>query len=246
MKRLLIVLLFALAGFCLPAAAQDNILLVNGKTIKAIETTVENDVVSFRYYDERYGDPYFIERNKVAHIYFENGDHMDLTVAPRPGIVPGLSYDQIKDFYNPKYYKHEAGDMYLPLLSGLSSLLIPGLGQALNGEGGDAFLHFAGSLLIGYTTYKTLRISESPSSTPGKKIYNIEYSLSSLALLAAGISLNIYSFYNANRIAKVKNMYYQELRHGNPLTLHLSPYLAPSGAPFSNDLSAGLALRMEF
>lgn len=246
MKRIFIFIV-AVAGLVQSANAQDIIMLVNSKLINARDVTVEDGIVSYRDYNEKDGEWYKIDQKTVSHIYFEDGTHMDLRVVGREAIQPGMSYDQIKDFYNPNQYRRESLDPYFPVLNGFASLLIPGLGQGLGGEWGTGFLHFTGSAILGYTAYRTLRITEEASDTPGKRMFKVEYNTATLALLAGYIALDLYSAYNAICIGRVKNMYYQELRNRSaPLSLKVSPYVAPSFNPSSTDLAAGLALRMEF
>ena len=62
------------------------------------------------------------------------------------GIRPGMKYRQYRKLYKASDYVRMPGDRYSPVVGGLCSFLIPGLGQAVNGDFGRGLAFFGGTV----------------------------------------------------------------------------------------------------
>ena len=166
------------------------------------------------------------------------------------------SYKELKGIYNPKDYVKQDSDPYNPGWYECASFFVPGVGQLLSGEvwrglafiGGEAIL----ASIIADTASEIKKIAVTNESglligytdeAKGKR--NMAVMLSAIGV---DLGLAIWSSINAARIAKVKNMYYQDLI-GNKIPVELSFAPAISFAPTQSSntqMSAGLALQMRF
>ena len=166
------------------------------------------------------------------------------------------SYKDLKGIYNPKEYVKQDSDPYNAGWYECASFFVPGVGQLLSGEvwrglafiGGEAIL----ASIIADTASEIKKIAVTNESgfligytdeAKGKR--NMAVMLSAIGV---DLGLAIWSSINAARIAKVKNMYYQDLI-GNkiPVELSFSPALTfvPTQSG-STQMSAGLALQLRF
>ena len=167
-----------------------------------------------------------------------------------------VRYSEIKGNYNPKEYVRQATDPYHVGWYEATSFFIPGIGQLLSGEtwrglafmGGEAILLSIirtsaenvvnvaitneSGFLTGYTDPKV-----------GKR--NMAVMLTALGL---DLGLSIWSCIDARNVAKVKNMYYQDLINGKkPVELSFAPSVSfapdPSGAL---QPCAGVSMQLKF
>ena len=167
-----------------------------------------------------------------------------------------VRYSEIKGNYNPKEYVAQATDPYHVGWYEAASFFIPGIGQLLSGEtwrglafiGGEAILVSVittaaenvanvaitneSGFLTGYTDPKV-----------GKR--NMAVMLTALGL---DLGLSIWSCIDARNVAKVKNMYYQDLINGKkPVELSFAPSVSfapdPSGAL---QPCAGVSMQLKF
>lgn len=157
-------------------------------------------------------------------------------------IRKGMSYKELKKIYNPKEYIRDVTDPYNSGVAGVCSFFIPGLGQIIDGEVGRGLLMVLGAGVLGGVCYAT---AVDASSVNGMA------SSPAICLVsgAAALALDIWSIFDAVKVAKVKNMYNQDLRKlftDNNVNITLSPSLAY--VPMSGGLTpaAGVALRVSF
>lgn len=167
-------------------------------------------------------------------------------------VHPGMKYSEYKNLYDTAFYLPEAGDLYSPAWAGILSFLVPGLGQGLDDEWGRAALFYLGNM-----TCVTVAMSQAGrdfyiTSDPDK-IYDTyknpgnQWILLGALVCAAGI--DIWSIIDAVKVAKVKNMYYQDLRdRQKSVSVSLSPFLIDATADTQNNtqMAAGLSLRLLF
>lgn len=173
-------------------------------------------------------------------------------------------YKELKKLYNAKRYHKQSGQPYSPGLSGVASFLIPGLGQVFDGEIGRGILVWLGQEAIGIGTYATLipyymdcvdwleaqgvdlqseeeiDISTLDMSTMPK------VPTSFWAMLAGGVVYYIWNIKDARKIAKVKNMYWQDCNGLlSTIDMGFEPYFAytPAAAP---GMISGLSLKVNF
>ena len=188
-------------------------------------------------------------------------------VSVQAQVASGLKYKDIKDDYKPRMYQKQVGDPYSPGWSAFASFVIPGLGQALSGEVGRGLRFFAGDVAISaaanFTAYKLDKLAvrdangKEVKDADGHTVYTDEKAADRLFVTIIGIATgavvyNIWSCCDAKRVAKVKNMYYQDLMSKrSSFDVNLAPYLAmaPSQAGVSGISSrptAGLSLQVSF
>ena len=175
-----------------------------------------------------------------------------LPVAANAQYIGGAKYMDIKNTYNYKEYMPSQVDPYSPGLNGAWSFFIPGIGQMLTGEVWRGLAFFGGAVVCS-------SIFEDAYSDLGKqiiideannKVYwsNREKGQKDLWILgittAVDLGIAIWSDIDARRIAKVKNMYYQDqIGRRSAIDMNFAPSLAitHNGKP-----AAGMGLTINF
>lgn len=120
-------------------------------------------------------------------------------------VVPNMSYKNIRKLYKPRFYKPSLYDHYQPGLSGFLSFLVPGVGQMTCHEGGRgaAFLLSNAACIVG--------------------AYSSGYRSGAYICLGAALVIDIVSIVDAVNVAKVKNMYENDLRTQRGAELSFAP-----------------------
>lgn len=150
-------------------------------------------------------------------------------------IRTGMSYGEIRKLYDPGQYVREITDPYIPGFSGVCSLFVPGLGQILNEEVGRGFWIMGGSCLLGVV------------STVAAESGGDAGAITSLVCLAGIAALDIWSVFDAVKIARIKNMYHQDLRSlSGKADIRISPSVAYVPAGNGMTPAAGLSMRIVF
>ena len=169
-------------------------------------------------------------------------------------------YKDIKGLYNTKEYVPQAIDPYNPSMSALVSFFVPGSAQMLNGSIGRGFIFF-GADMIAYNILENaaeelskLAVTDSDGKLTG---YSDEAAAKTqLGIMVGGLAgmlaIAIWSSCDANKMAKVKNMYYQDV-YGKQASLNvgLEPFFSftPTAAtPAGSSLTpaAGMSLKLRF
>ena len=184
---------------------------------------------------------------------------------PERTSVYSIRYRDIRDHYNPREYVSEAGDPYIPVLSGLASFFLPGLGQCIDGEWGRGVGIVATNMALGVAEwfeaaamwysladYQSYYKNGTYNNYYGYGRSNGMFAASlgaALLTLTAQTAFNIWNIVDAVDIAKVKNMYYHDsmYRRRASLDMNLTPQLAmvPStGGSFQP--AAGFSLKVSF
>jgi hypothetical protein len=149
-------------------------------------------------------------------------------------------YARDKDKYNTRQYSYRKGDPYHPLLAGLASYVVPGLGQLVCNETnrGLRFMGaWSGSLLV--ATTGVAMFANNPSSRTGD---------AGVAIMIAGAlsayGIQIWSVVDAVKVAKINNMAWREKSKHTGTIMQLMPYVESSapGAVWQ----PGITLRMRF
>ena len=250
MKRILFILLGLLCMiFYSPNLMCQDIIKThkgNRLTVKVLEITP--DYVKYKPYDNLSGPTYSINSKDVDLITFENGkiEYFEkqskaniLAYAP---IKPNMKYKDYKNLYDPKAYIRDPYDPYNPVLTGILSGLIPGVGQFVNGQVGSgcAFLlsHLTASGLFGY--YYSMSLYPNYA---GHDTFVTVAGLLGVAVLA----IDIWSICDAVRVSKIKDLYYRDCRALTSVEMNLSPYLASAQlSPNCIANVAGLKLSVKF
>lgn len=162
--------------------------------------------------------------------------------------VNAQRYSLNKDKFDSHQYIPEYGDPYNPALSGVCSLFVPGLGQMLSGETGRG-LAFMG----GYIGCAVLVEAGAVQFTSNNFRYlgNSGYSGNSgVGVMLIGLggmaAIEIWSIFDAVKVAKVNNMYIRSLRRTSSLNLEISPYV--DHISITNQVSnpIGMTMRVKF
>lgn len=256
-KFILISVLLCAASYI--AGADDIITKINGDQIRAKILEVGDNSVKFKRMDNPNGPVYNLTYAEIQSIQYENGV-VEKYSEPAPEVFEQphytadryeVRYRDINSIYNPRSYRENIDDPYTPAVSGIASFFIPGLGQCIDGEWGRGLGIFAAN--IGFNVLEAAEISFLFHSAARGSSYYKQYQQSSLSADAAvGASLcaailtvsahcvfNIWNICDAVNIAKVKNMYYQDLRMAPQLSF--TPSTGSGLQP-----TAGLSLTLSF
>ena len=237
--------------FCIAATAQDVITTKDGEDIQAKVLEITQTDIKYKKYSNPDGPIYSISKSEVLIVRYENGEKevfKDITKNYKPNttynVKEGMSYSEYKDFYDKKMYVHQLGDPYNPSGAGVASFFIPGLGQGIADEWGRGALFFLANLGLGIgsgiTYYGMLNYRE-PYKTNNTYYF--------LIITATRLAIDIWSITDAVKIAKVKNMYNQDIRGKRTAQLDctLTPFITTTPT-LRNDNTAitGLSLNFSF
>ena len=257
---LLLAIILGSAAAAITASAQDIITTRRGEEIQAKVLEVSPSKVTYKRASNPDGPTYSIYASDILIIRYENGDKdifddslsYGYTASPyQPIASDGLRYRDYRKLYNPRMYIRQYSDPYSPAWSGIASAVIPGFGQAICEEWGRGTCFFLGSIAL-----EVLAVTTSEGNYYGydyldfdSDLYNLEVSPAGLFGLA-GVALYIWSICDAVRVAKVKNMHYQDLlnRQSSGLDIKLEPFLASTPSPSAPGFTsaAGLSLKVSF
>lgn len=259
MKKLIYVSIVFLFSFT-SIYAQDIVTKTNGDDLSVKILEVTQTEIKYKRFDNLDGPTFTLPINEILIIRYENGskevfnqqskaDLKEKKVLPE-GIRPDMLYKELKTVYNYQMYTPSYSDPHNPFVSGLASFFIPGLGQMITGETGRGFGYLGGYILSGvvYGIGAGLVLnSVDPyygsvnSSTLGTGSFMV------IAGLVGLVTVNISSIVDAVKVAKVRNMYMQDLRSVSSLDIRLSPYIET--ASFHNNgmsVPVGLSLKVSF
>jgi hypothetical protein len=159
------------------------------------------------------------------------------------------SYSVNKKKYDSSQYVHQPDDPYHPVLSGVCSFFVPGLGQMINGEMGRGLRFLGGSagFAVITGTGALLMLSSVFEGMAG----NDTGSIPSLgAILVIGgitgmIAVDVWSIIDAIKVAKIGNMHFQN-QQKTKISMVLKPYLGSIAMGEKLTTPAGLALQVSF
>ena len=174
-------------------------------------------------------------------------------------VAPGMKYKDLKDVYNSKEYVKQPVDPYRVGWTQFFSFFTPGVGHLIAGEVGRGFIFIGAEAVCSSITSnawdelkKYLVVDENGTVTgfsdkdaAGKHLTWL------LVGLAGNLTTSIWACIDAGKIAKVKNMYYQDI-YGRQASVNvgLEPYFsfAPASAAPTASLTptAGMSLRVSF
>ncbi|MBP5677415.1 MAG: hypothetical protein J6W88_02830 [Bacteroidales bacterium] len=251
MKRLFLLLSVLILMF-FSTSAQDLITLKNGTDIKAKVLEVNPTDVTYKLYTNPDGPTYKILRSDILLIRYENGtnevfdDNSHSPTNNHPNVVPGMRYSEYCHLYDAHMYIQQPGDPYSRGWAGVASFFIPGLGECVAGEWGRGLCVCA--VNVGLYLLMQSQVENATSSVySGIDVY--DYSSMYWVLFCARLGLNIWSIWDAVHVAKIKNMYNQDLRGVLSYTeMHIEPFLtfAPDASSNRFQPAAGLSLSLSF
>ena len=152
--------------------------------------------------------------------------------------VTNAQYKINKTQYDYHTYKRQVGDPYNPSVAGISSFLIPGLGQMTSGE----FIRGA-VFLGGYASCCVIFAVGFNESWFGP-----DYKLGSTMLLSglAGILIvNLWSIVNAVHVAKVNDLAFRN-NNKTSFNIQVQPYINTTCYNKAGSIPAGITLKVAF
>ena len=257
MKKFLL-LAAALVMSAVAMNAQDLLTKNNGEDIKVIVKEIDAQNVKYVLFSEPNGVLYTMPKSEILMIRYASGRNEifsnQRSTAPTPArtttyatpyspyqefdygmadhIQVGMKYDQLKNMYDYRMYRPGGYERYSPAWSGVASFFIPGLGQLICGETGRGFGQFALSTMCDIVTVVSI-------------VEDLEV-LGPLTSLAH-LGIAIWSIVDATRVAKVKNMYENDLRSlQSSVSVDLYPSL--NAVPMQGGLGVapGMTLSLTF
>lgn len=247
MKKLLVLVVLAFAATT-TSFAQDLITKKNGEDIKAKVLEVTPNEVKYKLYDEPNGVTYTARKSELLMVRYESGrnevfntnSYSDLYTTnrePVAGIAPGMKYKELKPMYNYREFTPTLADRYSPAWSGVASFFIPGLGQMICGEVGRGFAWLGGS--IGCSIVAGVGSGLAAYGSVGGAV-------TCLVASAGVLALDICAIVDGVRVAKVKNMYEQDLKKMYALDVDLYPSVNYIQLASGVQPTAGFTLAMRF
>ena len=226
-------LLSALAFFAVSAAAQDFVTKRNGEDIAAIVDEVGPDYVRFRLWDEPDGVTYTMLKNEILMIRYATGRNEVFDQMPSLAVAPMMKYKEIAKVYDYRLYQKSLYDRYSPAGSGVASFFIPGLGQMICGEWGRGFAYLGGHVGC-YMLTGISAIAESDTLV--------------LMGIAGLLAIDICAIVDGVRVAKVKNMYMEDLRKSGYYGLDVDLYPSVNYVRTASGVqpTAGMTLALRF
>lgn len=246
--RRLIALILAVFSTVALMKAQDIITTKDGKDIQTKILEVNKSDVKYKKYSNLDGPIFTLSKSEILIVRYENGENEvfqdnDKSVGKfntNAEVVVGMRYREYKNLYNTKEYVPQRDDPYSRAWAGITSFIIPGLGQGIVGQWGRGFA------IIGTNVgLWVLQLSDTYAYDDG----TVEMGGLAWGAFAARLALNIWSICDAIHIAEVKNMYYQDLMAQRAaLDLKVEPYFAyaPTSVQGYSQPTAGLSLKLNF
>ena len=266
MKRHLFLSAIVLMVMCLCASAQNAIegtlLLRDGNKVSGLVET--NPDGSAKVVTDT-GDTFYFTASEIDR-FREKGELQE--------VVPGMKYKEYKNYYSTWHYIQQTNDKYRPGLALALSALFPGIGEAYVGEWGRAaaFTLLDGACLTVFTLGLTNVSNEKYNiEVPDYFYYIDEYGYNSIdpkymaeyekilteyhnknmwTFIAGAIGMGLCRLWSAsdvNKVAKIKNLYYRDIRGLSSVQFDLEPCVGQIGALAMQPTSvAGLTLRITF
>ena len=170
-----------------------------------------------------------------------------------PPVRMGQKFNQNKLRYNSALYIPQPGDPYNPSVAGIASFFIPGLGQMLSGEVGRGLGFLGGYMGTSFICMTGMAIAQGDYSYDYDSEFNHSYNRNNAELgfglfIVGGVAMlgtYIWSIVDAIKVAKVNNMYMQDLRK-DQVSIQLKPYMETKKYPGITDRPVGMTLQINF
>lgn len=175
-------------------------------------------------------------------------------------VVPGMKYKELKDIYSSRDYVKSIGDPYSPFWSGIASMAVPGMGQLICGETGRGLGIIAGDIALSAGAYYCAQkfMSYAQKDADGNYVKdengNVvmtdeeaakKWAFGFVGVLFAGLGYDIWNIFDAVKVAKVKNMYYNDLQR-RTMEMGLYPTFDYAMTATGTAPVAGLTLSVKF
>lgn len=153
--------------------------------------------------------------------------------------------------YDYHQYAPEFGDPYNPVISGVYSFIIPGLGQMYCGEVGRGLAFLGGyagfSVVAGVGMAQIFNSSLNYYNSDSGYTRNTNAGVGIMLLGIGGMAaVGIWSIVDAVNVAKVNNMYIRDLRRTYGMKLEMSPYVDHLSINNQTTNPVGMTMRITF
>ncbi len=130
---------------------------------------------------------------------------------------------------------------------GVASFFVPGLGQRLSDETGRGFALMGATYLCYGSGIWLLNSIDNQSDNINDIFSNTFLRAMGAGFILGGVIVNVWTALDAVRVAKVNNMYFQDLRGDKSLVkVELNPFLDTNNYLGQTSSSAGLTLKITF
>lgn len=227
--------------------AQDYIYKTDKTVLRTIVEEINSDNIKYKLFDETEDLVYVIKKVHVDSIKFSSGrvDVYDKTFQylsyDIEAVRPGLKYRDLQYLYDLQDYAPSYMDRYTPSSLGIASFFIPGLGECLMQEWGRGlWKFFSTSALLATGSVFMLR-----SNFDYSPYWEIDIAVGAISYGAA-LGIWVWSIIDAVQIAKITNMYYEDLKTKYAVSLDLHPTILNDLSTKGNGMAPAMALTITF
>lgn len=238
MKKLIVSLSLFFACFIFLSAQNSGfttVNLVNGATLRA---QVEKQAYGGYKLTTEDGSVFYFNENEIK-------SFGQASIQPERE----LKYWELKQMYSAKdYHGRELGDKYSPAGVGIASFLIPGLGQYITGTNVGigvmqtvlGLASFAGVVFHARDMYYT--------GEERLKDLHRKYTDATIASASIWAGIATWSCCSAVKAAKIKNLYYRDVRNGVAFKFDVAPYFDVTSPMLASNTGvvSGLSLKISF
>lgn len=160
------------------------------------------------------------ESTSISSSELDQRQEYQYPLRPIPNMIfPGMSYREYKNIYDIADYNRYYDTRYSPFWSGFASFCITGLGQTCCGQFWRGFAFWAGKWAL------TAAFTDSDGNITA-------------ASLIAYYGISLWSIIDASRVAKIKSMYYSDIRRGYRSDVAVDVYPSLNCTPSISGLKA--------
>ena len=236
--------------------AQDLLTNQSGEQIRVIVKEIDSQNVKYVLFSEPDGVLYVVPKSEVMIIHYASGRKEVFTNAnlvseqaakatpPHPGnfyyvdygggahIRHGMKYAELKNIYHHRNWQG-GYERYSPGWSGVGSFFIPGLGQMCCNEVGRGLFQMGANVALGVLSLVAL-------------VDGDEFSY--LVCSSSRLALGVWSIIDAVRVARVKNMYENDLlaNYYSDISVDMYPSLNPVYSQSGLGVAPGMTLAITF
>ena len=166
-----------------------------------------------------------------------------------------VAYTEIKNNYDPKEYVKTSQDPYNVVWTGLESFAVPGMGHLIMGETGRGWAFLGADIAVGAVggVFAQNLIGLAEKDSDGKWTIadaDKDKARGQLAgMLVCGaleLGIKIWSCIDGVKVAKVRNMYYQDKMGTHAFSMDLYPSIEMARTGSSATLAPGMTFAVRF
>ena len=165
-----------------------------------------------------------------------------------------MKYREYKKLYDSCNYQRQFDDRYAPAGLGVASFFIPGLGQMISGEVGRGFAWFGGymgGIVVAYSGLLIGLASIEDATYPGLTSANRHAAgtagtIMMVAGMTGAVTVQIFSIIDAVKVARIKNMHYQEVNRKRDIDMQMYPSVTYMNTYNGTKAAPGVTLAVRF